>query len=297
MQKPCVPILEGIASITSSSRGENWDGVTIDRMTTVPEAVIPGYDHHLVALHTAGTCSVLKQSGGVEHRGVKSPGSLTVIPAGAQSYWCADVSTQSAAIWIPPNLLTDAAAAMDAPHAAVELRDVFDARDPVLEQLATIMLSELDKPRHPAQKLIHDAASLAFTAHLLRAFDLRSSPEPKVPRGLPPRALGNVIAYIEDHLGEAIELIDLARIGNVSRFHFIKLFKMSTGMSPMAYVERSRIRRAARLIKHGEMRLTEIAVAVGFADQSHFTRRFRRHTGYTPGSFRRERSLASGTAS
>jgi AraC family transcriptional regulator len=59
----------------------------------------------------------------------------------------------------------------------------------------------------------------------------------------------------------------------------------------MLYLERSRIRCAQEMIRAGEMRLIEIAHAVGFADQSHFTVRFRRHTGFTPGYFQREHNI------
>jgi AraC family transcriptional regulator len=106
------------------------------------------------------------------------------------------------------------------------------------------------------------------------------------PPGLPVRTLANVIDFINDHMSEPIGLNELASAAHLSRFHFTKLFKLSTGFSPMAYLEHSRIRRAQELIRMGDLQLAEIAVAMGFADQSHFTRRFRRHVGCTPGCFR-----------
>lgn len=119
---------------------------------------------------------------------------------------------------------------------------------------------------------------------------------PKLRAGLPAPTLAKVIDYMDEHMGEPVALAELASIANVSRFHFTKLFKLSTGSSAMAFLERSRIRRAEELIRTGEMRLAEIALATGFADQSHFTRRFRRHTGYTPGYYlerRRARTASS----
>jgi len=114
----------------------------------------------------------------------------------------------------------------------------------------------------------------------------RSAPR-RSPAGLRARTLSDVLAYMNEHMSEPVGLAELANVAHVSRFHFTRLFKTSTGLSPMAYLERSRIRRAQELIVSGEMRLAEIAVAMGFADQSHFTRRFRRHTGRTPGSIAR----------
>jgi AraC family transcriptional regulator len=108
--------------------------------------------------------------------------------------------------------------------------------------------------------------------------------------GLGTRALAAVIGYIDAHLEEPVRLSELARLTNVSRFHFCRLFRRSTGLSPMAYLERSRVERAQRLIGQGRLSLAEIALEVGFADQSHFTRRFQRHSGCTPGAFAREHS-------
>ncbi len=60
----------------------------------------------------------------------------------------------------------------------------------------------------------------------------------------------------------------------------------------MAYLERSRIRKAQELLQAGKLSLSDVALAVGFADQSHFIRRFRRHVGVAPSVFAREQGVA-----
>ncbi len=80
----------------------------------------------------------------------------------------------------------------------------------------------------------------------------------------------------------------LAAVVNVSRFHFARLFRRSTGMPPIAFVEQCRIRRAQTLIVETDLPLSDIALVIGFADQSHFTRRFHRHVGCAPAQFARE---------
>jgi AraC family transcriptional regulator len=77
---------------------------------------------------------------------------------------------------------------------------------------------------------------------------------------------------------------------NVSRFHFTRLFKRSTGLTAISFVEQCRIRRAQALISETDLPLAHIALMTGFADQSHFTRRFHRHVGCTPAAFAREQS-------
>jgi AraC-like DNA-binding protein len=125
-----------------------------------------------------------------------------------------------------------------------------------------------------------------FQAHLAWEQTLHD-PEYRAPRGLSRRALNRACAYIEENLGERFTLDDLARQVGVSRFHFARLFRVSTGESPMAYLLRSRVERAKQLLIADEQPVCEIAAALGFCDQSHLTRTFRRMTGLTPRDFAR----------
>lgn len=107
------------------------------------------------------------------------------------------------------------------------------------------------------------------------------------PRGLSRRALRLAINYVEAHLGDSLTLDDLARAAGVSRFHFARLFRISMDASPMEYLLRSRIERAKQILRRSEQPICEIAVSLGFCDQSHFSRAFRRHTGVTPREYAR----------
>jgi AraC family transcriptional regulator len=100
-------------------------------------------------------------------------------------------------------------------------------------------------------------------------------------RGLSERALASVRAFIQVHMGQHITLECLAEAACMSRFHFARMFRISTGDSPMNYLRRARVERARALLEDG-MNLSQIAIATGFCDQSHFTRSFRRMTGMTP---------------
>ncbi|PYX26303.1 MAG: hypothetical protein DMG82_02215 [Acidobacteria bacterium] len=70
-----------------------------------------------------------------------------------------------------------------------------------------------------------------------------------------------------------------------SPFHIARAFSQATGLPPHAYLESLRMRRARELLRSG-ISVVETALAVGYPDQSHFTHRFRRHTGFTPGQYR-----------
>jgi AraC family transcriptional regulator len=105
--------------------------------------------------------------------------------------------------------------------------------------------------------------------------------------GLAGGALRRVRAYIDGHIGERISLDELAHQAGVSRFHFARQFRLSTGESPMEYLRRVRIERSKTILQTRDATIAEVAARLGFSDQSHFTRIFGRLVGVPPGSFAR----------
>lgn len=102
-----------------------------------------------------------------------------------------------------------------------------------------------------------------------------------------PHRFVRVRDYIEHNLGEAISLEDLARVAGVSRFHFARQFRACTGESPMGYLLRTRVERAKTLLRDSQARVVDISAELGFADQSHFGRTFRRLVGMPPSAYAR----------
>jgi AraC-like DNA-binding protein len=107
--------------------------------------------------------------------------------------------------------------------------------------------------------------------------------------GLAPGALRRVREHIHSRLSERIELNELAAIAGLSDCHFSRAFKQSTGVPPHRYVMQRRIEAAAVLIEQTDRPLSEIALEVGFSDQSHFTRMFSRLASQTPRDYRHDR--------
>jgi AraC family transcriptional regulator len=89
-----------------------------------------------------------------------------------------------------------------------------------------------------------------------------------------------------DHLDRPLSLPELAANVELSQFHFCRMFKKSTNLTPHQYVLQLRIERARDLLT-GRLPLAEIAAQLGFADQSHFGAVFKRFLGITPSEFLR----------
>jgi len=110
---------------------------------------------------------------------------------------------------------------------------------------------------------------------------------------LPRGTLRTVLEYIEAHLDAGLTLEQLAAAAHRSPYHFARQFKAAAGMAPHQYVIARRVARAQQLLHPDQdLALAEIAVRVGFTDQSQFTQHFKRLVGVTPGQFRRSASIA-----
>lgn len=92
---------------------------------------------------------------------------------------------------------------------------------------------------------------------------------------------------MRSRLESDISLAELATECRLSRSYFARAFKKSTGESPHRWLLGQRVETAKHMLLHSETPLSEIALAVGFSDQSHLTKVFARAVGATPGAWRR----------
>jgi AraC family transcriptional regulator len=95
-----------------------------------------------------------------------------------------------------------------------------------------------------------------------------------------------VTDFVEGHLHGEISLADMASVAGLSRFHFSRAFKATTGESPYAFVQRRRIARASSLLKNSPLPIDAIASSVGFNGSMQFARAFREIMGMPPSKYR-----------
>ena len=101
------------------------------------------------------------------------------------------------------------------------------------------------------------------------------------------RIVRRVMAYIHEHYAEPITREDLARHAALNERYLTRCFREESGMPPMTYLNRYRIRQAKALLEAGDQTVAEVALAVGFGDGNYFGRVFRQETGVTPGGYQR----------
>ena len=106
-------------------------------------------------------------------------------------------------------------------------------------------------------------------------------------------AMSRALEYIRCHSDLNIGLGDLAQMAGLSKYHFLRVFKQHTGLTPHAYLLKLRVEQARKYLEQG-MSPSDVASMAGFSDQSHLTRRFKAVYGVTPGVF--QSLLPSSTA-
>ena len=134
--------------------------------------------------------------------------------------------------------------------------------------------------------------ALAASSHLRTAFAglLRrhaARPPPRDPRPAGPRAVAVARDILHDRLIDPPPLAELAAAVGARPFALLRAFRTATGLPPHAYLNQARVRRARILLGDG-LRPADVAAQVGFADQAHLTRHFKRVVGVPPGAYAME---------
>jgi AraC family transcriptional regulator len=158
------------------------------------------------------------------------------------------------------------------------------AVDPFLTETGRSLRSEFQVHRNPSAPYLSALAGV-IAIHLAKHY---SDGQRVVPDhvGLPPHKLSRAQEFIETHLEEGIGVQQVASAIGMSPFHFSRMFKLATGRSPYLYITTRRIERAKELLRSSRLPLVDVAAAVGFQTQGHFTNVFHKYTGMTPRIFR-----------
>jgi len=130
-----------------------------------------------------------------------------------------------------------------------------------------------------------------MAVHLIRShLAVRRTASIEISRAGPvDRRLRRAIEFMHDNYSRELDLEEIAAAAYLSEFHFARMFKQITGVTPHYYLANLRLERARKLLLETTLPISEIAAMVGYQSQSHFTRVFRSVAGVTPRAFRNAR--------
>ena len=171
--------------------------------------------------------------------------------------------------------------------ANARLRDVSAFTDVLLQSLMEQVRDELIRPQ--ASPLVLQGISQIMAVHLARNYGVMDLGSRGTHPSLPGFKLRLITEWIAEHFAEDFTLDRLAAQAGLSKFHFQRLFKRATGVSPSQYHINIRLNEARRLLRETKMSVVDVSLEVGYADPSHFARLFRRETGLSPSDYRRQR--------
>jgi AraC family transcriptional regulator len=294
-------------AVQLSSRGLGWGPLNFERRDyrAATRALTRASEEHLIFVALAAG-SVLCEADGRRTEHQLSPGCVALVPAGTLVRW--SWSTRiSVALLRLERAFVDRVAHSEFGLAPRDFRlsAAERAYDAAVSNIAGVLAREAMRGERGG-KLYAEALAGILAVHLLRhyaqlsgggsidrrALSEAASSAPAQDGGskfAPQRAVSEALEFIHANYAREVTLADIASAVHLSPFHLARLFKQRLGVSPHRYLVQVRVDNARWLLSAGSgaRSLAEIASAVGFADQSHLTRHFKRVTGMTPSQMRR----------
>ena len=245
--------------------------------------------HHTMSVYLEGGFSTYRRDA-PDRKG--APDRVCLLPADHESRWHVGGTQRFLHLYFQPeHLAWHCARVLDMEPRALQLQDRLFAEDDALVAL-TRRLVALDwdaaDVRMAANAMAHEAVTRMLLSHGARrpSVDWRG--------GLSAGARRRVTEWVHAHPAANPSLGDLARLVDLSEYHFARMFRISFGMPAHAWIMRARLARACALLGDGRLSLQQVAERAGFASASHFNNRFRAAYGVTPGLARASRAAEPG---
>lgn len=148
------------------------------------------------------------------------------------------------------------------------------------------LIAELEaelSAQSPGSHSVATAHFMQIVAFLARAYSTMS-----VEKQRPVTQISELLGYLDQHFAEPLTIRDLAKVAHLSETSLFRLFRQLMGRSPIGYLIRLRINKAAKLLRREPLRVKEVSEAVGFTDGNYFTRQFRQVMGISPREYQKQ---------
>jgi len=223
---------------------------------------------------------------GSEHYDL-SPGHVALTDIG-RSHGGRAIGAEFLSIGLSPAIINDLVTELGLTRANAEIafRESL-VTDEFVSETARTIAREIAREKL-GHGLMLDALVRQLIIHLLRShLTVRKSAQVELSRAGPvDRRLRRALEFMHDNYSRELSLEEIAASAYLSEYHFARLFKQITGVTPHVYLANFRLERARRLLAETTFSISEIAGMVGYQSQSHFTKIFKSVTGVTPRAYR-----------
>jgi AraC family transcriptional regulator len=262
--------------------------VRIENRMIEPAFLRPAvFKSHAVVVALSGRSPVRRRAQGLTRQGMIRPGMSCVEPFGFN-----ETEVEIAApieclyVYLAPELVNRSTLQdFGIDPSGTQLAYAGGLTDPLLVEVATSLKRIMSRKPDAVDRLFVDGVKSMLAAHLIRNYQINRWRPPSERPTLPYAKLKRVIDLIEAKYRSPISLKELAGEAALSEYHFSRLFREATGLSPYNYVVGRRISEAQARLAKSDRSIAEIAFEVGFGSQSAFNRAFRKYARVTPGDF------------
>ena len=282
------------STVTASSHACGWTSVLVERHRVEPSYepfdTLPTPDQTVVVM-TKGEQELARFNAGLWRHTAYRPGSVGMTPGGAidrlrRARGGTPAPFEKVNLYVPQQAFLDAAEHYR--RAGHRRRDRPLARlafqDPMIAEVVSSLLRGMEAG---APNLYAEAAMQWLATHLLSAHSGGISiEEPKLPGAITDKRLARVLDYMRAHYAQPLSLECLAAEAAISKFHFTRLFRVSTGNTPHDFLVQIRLEAARVLLKTTDLSVEAIATRCGFARANYFATAFARQTGMPPTAYR-----------
>lgn len=274
-----------------SSADSPWSGFTLERHRVGPAGRLKDFSMQDVLLGVCLQGSAELQFGTDKHaaRAVARPGRFIMLARGDAQRTIAWSGMRETLYVSVSGAQLERCLGRDVPRASPIVAPQYGVADPQVARLALNMYEEV-LAGCPAGRLYGESLSAAFASYLLSRYGAQPAADERAGVTFSRGKASRLRDYIQANLGKEMALGELANLVGLSSHYFSQVFKNTFGATPHRYVLCQRIQEARRLLAAQGLSISDVAVDLGFVDQSHFTRIFRQMTGTTPKQFQRHLS-------
>nr|WP_247327656.1 AraC family transcriptional regulator [Bradyrhizobium sp. 141] len=246
--------------------------------------VVEPMSHHVIMAYNGVMQRMERRSGRSVAIGTFRPGVLIIIPEGSSSRWDIPKPVDVVQLYLPDAILKRIAD--EAQVGPADLLERTAHPDPITSRLILSAADTLQGNGALDALFRHQLTDLLATRLLAAHTGSPTTFEPTM-GGLSPKILLRAIERLRSDSDADVSLDALASDAGLSRFHFCRAFKESTGLSPHAWLRQHRLEQAMKMLRDGDDPVVSIAAALGYASQTAFAAAFRKLTGETPSDWRR----------